>query len=219
MLVVVTAVAGGWLLEPRLPLYLCLFGVTFAGLRRLTRGARRRKRAQHRAAEVLELCDALSAELRSGLPAPVALARACGPWPQLTPVVAASQVGGDVSAVLGALSASEGASGLRALAAAWRVAGQSGASLAVVLDRVAEGLRSEDAARREVNAALGPPRATGRMLAVLPVFGVGLAISMGADPLHFLFGTLPGLGCLVAGVSLALAGLLWVDWLASVVER
>jgi tight adherence protein B len=192
--------------------------VLIVGVRRLLVTSRRRTDGERRSSQVLEVCEALSAELRSGLPAPVALSRACATWPDLSPVVSAAELGGDVVQALRDLARVPGADGLRALAAAWVVAGQSGASLAVVVDRVAEGLRHDDAARREVAASLGPPRATARMLAVLPVFGVGLGLAIGADPLHFLLATTAGSACLVGGAGLAIGGLLWVERLASAVE-
>jgi tight adherence protein B len=90
--------------------------------------------------------------------------------------------------------------------------------LAQVLDRLAAGLRSDDEARAEVTAALGPPRATAKMLAVLPVFGLVLGSSMGARPIDFLLHTGPGLGCLLGGVCLALLGVSWVERLATAAE-
>ena len=77
----------------------------------------------------------------------------------------------------------------------------------------------EDATRREVVAALEPPRATARLLALLPVFGLLLGTGIGADPWGFLVGTPVGVGCLAAGCALGLAGLTWVERLADGAER
>ncbi len=104
------------------------------------------------------------------------------------------------------------------MAAAWEVAGSSGTALASVLDRTARGLRDDDDARAEVLAALGPPRATARMLALLPLFGLALGASIGAHPIEFLVGTSWGLGCLFGGVGLALVGVWWVERLAAAAE-
>ncbi len=57
------------------------------------------------------------------------------------------------------------------------------------------------------------------MLACLPLVGIAMGQSMGADPLSFLLGTSWGLGCLSAGVVLALTGVWWVELLASAAER
>lgn len=144
--------------------------------------------------------------------------RCCRPDPELGPVVAAAELGGDIAEALRSCAGLPGAEGLRAVAAAWDVAGTSGTALAGVLDRMAKGLRDDDDARAEVLAALGPPRATARLLAVLPLFGLGLGASIGADPVEFLTGTSWGLGCLFGGAGLALLGLWWVEQLATAAE-
>lgn len=180
---------------------------------------RNRETQRGRRAAVVEFCDALSAELEAGLPAVTAMARACAAWPELADVVNAARLGDDVAAALRRSAESmAGAEGLRSVAAAWDVAARSGAALALVLTRVAAGLRSDEEARSEVTAALAPPRATAKMLAVLPLFGIALGVSMGADPIRFLLQTTAGVACLATGTALALAGLWWVERLASAVE-
>jgi tight adherence protein B len=168
---------------------------------------------------VVGLCGSLAAELRAGLPAQPALLRACSEWVEFSAVARAARLGGDIPTALGALAERPGAEGLRAIAAAWVVAAHSGASLARVLDRLVDGLRDERAARAEVEAALAPPRATARMLAVLPVFGVALGSAMGADPVSFLINTDPGRACLLIGLALGLAGVAWVERLAGAARR
>ena len=69
-----------------------------------------------------------------------------------------------------------------------------------------------------MTAALGPPRATAKMLATLPVIGVLLGTAMGVDPLDFLLTTGTGNVCLLGGLALALLGLWWVERLADAVE-
>lgn len=184
-----------------------------SGLWRLRRARERRRQA------VISVCDALAAELRGGLPAGHAVARSCDGAAELAPVVTAARLGGNVAHSLRRCAELPGAEGLRAVAAAWEVAGSSGAALAGVLERVAAGLRSDEDARAEVAAALGPPRATAKMLAGLPLVGIAMGVSMGADPVSFLLRTPWGLGCLSAGILLALVGLWWVEALASSAER
>lgn len=187
-------------------------------VRRLFGSWRLRVRRRGRERAVIELCDALAAEMRAGLPAGVALERSCGQWPEWSSVATVARLGGDVVGEIRLAGQAPGAEGLRAVAAAWEVAARSGAALAVVLEKVAAGLRSDDDARSEVIAALGPPRATAKMLAALPLFGLALGGSMGAHPLQFLLHTGPGLGCLLLGVVLALLGVFWVERLAGAVE-
>jgi tight adherence protein B len=97
------------------------------------------------------------------------------------------------------------------VAAGWEVASRSGAGLADVLDRLSGVLRTDEDVRREVAANLASPRATATMLAVLPVFGIGLGTAIGADPAGVLLGTMLGACCLAAGCLLAVAGLFWVE--------
>ncbi len=185
---------------------------------RLVEGATSRRVRRQRACAVIEFCDALAAELRAGLPAVAAIERAVAVWPAWSAVATASRLGGDVAGTLRVAGAEPGAGGLRAVAAAWQVAECSGAALADVLDQIGAGLRSDEDARSEVIASLAPPRATAKMLAVLPVFGLGLGTAMEARPVDFLLRTTVGLGCLGGGVVLALVGLLWVERLADAVE-
>jgi tight adherence protein B len=195
-------------------LALVVGGVAWLARRRRAETARRRR---HRA--VVGLCGALAAELTAGIPAHTALARACREWPEFAPAARAATLGGDIPAALRSLAGSPGAEGMRAIAAAWAAAARSGTSLARVLDRLLDALRDEVAAQAEVDAALEPPRATARLLAALPVFGVALGTAMGAGPVYFLVETAPGRVCLLAGVLLSLAGVAWVERLAAVVGR
>ncbi|MGI8994363.1 MAG: type II secretion system F family protein [Nocardioidaceae bacterium] len=185
---------------------------------RLVSSWRERRRRRGRTQAAIGLCDALSAELRAGLPAVQAVERSLVTWPEWGVIVTAARLGGDVPEAMRAAAAEHGAEGLRAVAAAWEVADRSGAALAEVLDQVAAGLRSDDDARAEVVAALAPPRATARMLACLPVFGLGLGVSMDAHPVDFLVHTDLGLVCLGGGVMLALLGVWWVERMADAAE-
>jgi tight adherence protein B len=180
--------------------------------------ARRAERTRSRRHDaVIGLCGALAAELQAGLAAETALARACADWPDFGPVERVARLGGDITSAFGSLAARPGFESLRAVAAGWAVAERSGASLAAVLDRIGDGLRDQRAARAEVESALEPPRATARMLAVLPLFGILLGTAMGAGPLSFLIGTPAGRVCLMVGALLALAGIAWVERLARAV--
>jgi tight adherence protein B len=205
--------AGPWLWAP-------LGGASAVAVvtTRLLRDARSRRERGERQHAVIELCDALSAELRAGLSAEQAAERSLLHRAEWGAIVSTARLSGDVSEALRRAAQRPGAEGLRAVAAGWQVAGRSGAGLASVLERVAAGLRADDEARAEVTASLGPPRATAKMLAVLPLFGLALGTSMGAQPLTFLLHTGVGLGCLFVGVGLATAGVVWVERLASSAE-
>ncbi|MGK5556400.1 type II secretion system F family protein [Actinomadura kijaniata] len=111
-----------------------------------------------------------------------------------------------------------GAEGLRLLAACWRIGAERGGTLATVLDGLAAALRDEEAQRQEIATQLAGPRTTARMVAFLPLLGLGMAAMLGAKPLEFLLGTLPGAACLLLGVALDLAGLRWTRRLAQAAE-
>jgi tight adherence protein B len=187
-------------------------------VRGITGGWRFRRERRARQVAVIEVCDALASELHAGLPAGRALERACEGRPDWAPIVSAGTLGGGVAAAMRLAARVPGAEGLRAVAAGWEVSDGSGAGLAAVLERIAAGLRSDDDARAEVTACLGPVRATATMLAVLPVFGLALGSSMGARPVAFLLSTTAGGVCLILGLTLASAGVLWVERLASAAE-
>jgi tight adherence protein B len=95
------------------------------------------------------------------------------------------------------------------LAAAWTVAGEMGAPLAPSLSQFAVGLRALADAQRETEVALAGPVATARLVLALPVVGVLLGLVLGFNTLGTLFGTAPGLVCLLAGVALLLAARRW----------
>lgn len=95
------------------------------------------------------------------------------------------------------------------VAAAWALAEDVGAPLADVLEQLATGLRHEADVDAEVAASLAAPRATARLLAALPLAGVGLGELIGADPVRVLLTTPVGRLSAVAGVALAIVGQLW----------
>ncbi|GAA3472496.1 hypothetical protein GCM10018965_070490 [Nonomuraea roseola] len=169
----------------------------------------------------IELCQALSAELAAGRTAGEALTRALDavelPDP-LRPLAAAARDGGDVAAALREVAPAQGGEGLLRLAACWEVSVSVGAGLSGLVDRVGVALRAAQAHRGEVSAQLAGPRATARMLAALPALGLLMAAGLGMNPVGFLFGSLPGLACLVVGVALDACGLWWTHRMSSRAE-
>lgn len=156
---------------------------------------------------------ALAAELRAGaaLPAALLAAGADAPPRLARRLLAAGRASaaGDAGAAPLLVPGDEVAAGvLRPLAAALAVTG-TGAGLAPVLDRLAQAARADQRLHDALGAELAGPRATATLLAALPALGVLLAAGFGAHPLHLLLGTAPGLGCLLAGIALDLAGALW----------
>jgi tight adherence protein B len=205
--------------HPRLLVPTALVGAVAVGALMVRTKVAGRKQVDWRRARLVETCDQLAAELSAGQTPPSALEHAAAAWPDLLPVAASARLGGDVPAAWRIVSELPGADSLRSVAAAWQVAEWSGAGLAVVLERMSEALRAEDAVRREVDAALGPPRATARMLAALPAFGLLLGIGLGGDPVGLLLTTPLGAGCLAVGSAFAVTGVWWVDQLAQRAQR
>ncbi|MGK5628021.1 type II secretion system F family protein [Streptomyces sp. URMC 123] len=180
-------------------------------VRRWLRGFGRQRERARRAAEVIELCGAVSGELRAGRQPGEALRAAVGDEPGVvgTSALAAARFGGDVPEALRRSAHRPGAEGLVGVAACWQVAAEGGAGLAAGLDRVGGALRAERDQREDLRAQLAGTRATASLLAVLPVFGLVMGGALGAEPLRVLFHTPAGLGCLLLGGLLECAGLLW----------
>ena len=194
-----------------------------AWLRTTARTLRNRRRnvAQRRAA-VIELCDGIAVELAAGRPAATAIAEAAKvlpTMPGLAAVIDAAEHADDVPAALTRASTTEGCEGLRLLAGCWRIGMDRGSMLASVIEGLAEALRDEQSHREEIALQLAGPRATARLLAGLPVLGLGMAAALGARPLTFLFTTLPGALCLSLGIALDAVGLWWTARLATSAEQ
>ena len=160
---------------------------------------------------------ALAAELRAGQPTRAALDLACaGLSPPPCPTARqAARVGGDVPSALRRDARETGAGSLRGLAACWEVAEHSGAGLADAVDRLAHGHRAAHRAIRQLEAEVAAARASARILALLPVFGLLVGHWIGADPLAWLVGTWPGRIALVVGGLLQALGLAWLNRLTA----
>ncbi|MGB7981302.1 MAG: hypothetical protein WCF36_10995, partial [Candidatus Nanopelagicales bacterium] len=123
-----------------------------------------------------------------------------------------------------ALHADAGAAGahapdaqaLRGLAACWEVAEHSGAGLALAVARLGVGRRQAAEAEAELASELAGVRASARLLAMLPLFGLLIGQWIGAEPLGWLLGSAAGRGVLVAGIVMQLAGIVWLRRMVSV---
>lgn len=191
--------------------------------------ARRQSRALWRSA-VIELCDGIGAELTAGRTPEAALGNTLAVLdPRVATILLTEltndrlagnppQSFGEVDVALERLAVHPGAEGLRLLSACWRIGAERGGTFATVIEGLAVALRDEEAQRQEVASQLAGPRATARLLAGLPLLGLAMAAALGANPLAFLFGTLPGATCLSLGVGLDILGLLWTGRLARAAE-
>jgi tight adherence protein B len=171
-------------------------------LRTRVRSRSERATVDRRQAAV-EVIAALAAELRAGRPPEAALASAAdipGPYGSMLTEAAAT---GEIRV--------DGDPLISRLAAAWRVSESSGAPLAGVLDQLEEELRAAARAHRQLRAQLAGPKASARMLALLPVLGLFLGAGVGADPRHLFADQPAAAASLLVGVALDLAGLAWID--------
>lgn len=181
--------------------------------------ARRRIERQNRSA-VLGLCAAIGAELRAGRQPREALDRAGLAWPGGAPrALSAARAGDEVVEALKLDAKEPGRGGLRALAVCWQVAEHHGAGLANAVGQITASLRSDEEHRGRLAAELAGPRATARLLALLPLVGIAMGQALDADPLRLLVSTSWGRLALAAGISLEVCGAWWVSRIASAVER
>ena len=220
-LAIVLATIGGPAVDgvsaPHAVLGLTIASVTVFGMRQVA-AERRRTRARQLRSAAAEALGLLAAELRAGVLPQRALAGLAIDFGFLQHAARAADLGGDVSAALRTASGEPGGELHAEVSGAWYVAERAGAPLAKVLDRLEQAAHDDHEIEREVQSGLAPARATGRLMAVLPMFGLALGSGMGGDPLGVLSGTLPGVLCLAAGSALACAGVAWIERVASTAE-
>jgi tight adherence protein B len=136
------------------------------------------------------------------------------------PVLApAAALAGDVPALLRVAADRPGHAPLRRLAALWTVAETTGAGLADAVERLCDELDDEAELRRELDSVLAGPRASARLMALLPAGGVLLGTGLGGDPVDLLLHDALGQSCLVGGTVLVAVGLRWTRAVAEGVVR
>lgn len=198
-------------------------GLTVAGVglfaAQQVRTARDHDRMRARQDDVSDLLGLLAAELRAGLLPARTLAGLCEEFEFLRPAARAAEGGGDVAAALLDAGQIPGREVLREVGAAWHVAERSGAPLATVLGRLEHAVREGREIDREVQAGIAPARATGRLMAVLPIVGLALGSGMGGDPVAMLTNTWLGAFCAATGCLLACLGVAWIGQIASSAEQ
>lgn len=178
----------------------------------------RRRRVARRAA-IRESLAEVVADLRAGQPPHRALERALRDRDLAPRTLAAVRLGGDVVQALRDDAEHQLQPMLAGAGACWSVAATQGAGLAHALDRLVLQERRAEEVRRQLEAHLAAPRATARMLALLPALGLGLGLLIGGDPLGWLLGTPFGWACLTLGLGLIGVGLAWASRIAARTER
>ena len=178
----------------------------------------RRQRSARRAATREALAEVV-VDVRAGQPPTRALERALSDRDVAPRALAAVRLGGDVAEALRDDARSTMQPVLAGAAACWSVAAAQGAGLADALDRLVTQERRAEEVRRQLEAHLAAPRATARMLAVLPALGLALGLLVGGDPVGWLLGTPLGWACLFMGLVLIGLGLAWAGRIAARTER
>lgn len=141
----------------------------------------------------------------------------------LRKVAATARLGGDVRTVRFNDSESDRTAvadpvmrmSLRRVTTTWAVAQRYGIGLTELLEAVRRDLEHRHAFARDIEARMAGPRATGVVLSLLPLLGVGIGQAMGASPLAVLFGSAIGQVLLVLGVVLGVLGVLWTSKLTT----
>jgi tight adherence protein B len=158
--------------------------------------ARRRAAADAKEfAAALAAVGAIAADLRAGNDPLVALARVRS---KLQPLAADSMS--------------------RRVDAALRVAEDTGAPLAELLDRLETDGRTLARARASATAQASGAQATAWLLAALPAAGIALGTGVGADPVHVLLRTPLGAACAGGAMTFQIVGLAWTQRLADSIK-
>ncbi|MEV4758216.1 hypothetical protein AB0J86_24285 [Micromonospora sp. NPDC049559] len=206
-----------------------------AGTRGLLRHSHGRQAVRDRRRR-LDALAALAADLRAGLPIPPALVVVAGLGAAPPPaggLLGAAETSGNVPGTGSARTAATpaygpgtgatpayppgaGAARIETLAlAAGRLAEQTGAPLADLLERIETDARTLDRGLAGAAAQAAGARATAWLLAGLPLGGMALGYGIGVDPLDVLLHTPIGAACAGGAILLQVAGLLWAERLVS----
>lgn len=214
IILLILIIAAGYLASPRAAV-LAGAGLLVAAtaIRLITQYRRRRSKLRARA-EVAHACTVLASYLRVGQVPAAALAIAAADCEVLRDSHHARTMGGDVVEVWRQHARRAGHSGLLQLARAWQISIETGAPMSTTLDQVAASLAADQALGRVVNSELAAARATSKVMAVLPACGIGVGYLLGGDPARWLLSVPAGWACLLSGVLLACAGVLWIEALA-----
>jgi tight adherence protein B len=177
----------------------------------------RRRRGTDEARAIETALDVLVGELRAGAHPVRAFDMAAAETDQafvaagLRAVAARARLGADVPAGLRSVArASSLPAQWERLAVYWELSCAHGLAISTLMHAAQCDITERQRFSTRVNSGLAGARTSAAILAALPVLGVLLGQLIGAEPVRFLLSG-PGGGLLVAGVTLACAGLLWSD--------
>lgn len=177
-------------------------------------GSRKRKAVSKQRDQTLGAISVLASELSAGHSPEASLINVGSQvWP-----LAYTAAGAGSDTILALTLDARARPELRSLAACWQVGLNSGAGLGASISQLYIALRAQQEVRAHLEAELAGPRATAVTLGFLPVIGIGLGYTLGAEPLTWFFSGLLGLGTLLVGLALTLSGLWWTSRIAGGVE-
>ena len=172
-------------------------------------------KALGRVKETARICQVLEALLALGHVPAQAVVVASEECPMLAGAANTQRMGGDVAQVLTRLGELPGGAGMRDVARAWVVTERTGAPLHGTLVRVRQNVDDQADLAVTIKGELAAARATGQLLAVLPLVGIGVAALLVGDPWGFFTANLGGRLCLIVGIGLACAGVVWSERVAT----
>lgn len=152
------------------------------------------------------MLDELAAALRAGLPPAEALALAAdssAPAVQerLKVVLEAAREGRPCAPAWVRTARASARTELELLARSWAISEQLGAPLADAVDSAARSARAHRELSGALDTATAGARTTATLLTLLPIAGIGIALTMGIGPTE-LYGSPVALVSLLAGLAL-----------------
>jgi len=192
-------------------------------LRRLSPADVRRRIAAGRAARLRRaqlpvVVSVIAAYVRAGRSLRQAVADAAGDVPEPSAAAlreAAAQIalGATPDEALAAFGADPDVAHLRAVV---EMQARTGGDLVLLLERMADVLRSREELRRAASVATAQARATGRMVTGMPAFGVGALWLLDRPGFGLVLGSPLGWAALLGSTILAAAGHLLIRRIAAI---
>jgi len=176
------------------------------------RGARLRR------AQLPVVVSVIAAYVRAGRSLRQAVADAAGDVPEpsaaaLREAAARIALGATPDEALAAFGADPDVSHLRAVV---EMQARTGGDLVLLLERMADVLRSREELRRAASVATAQARATGRMVTGMPAFGVGALWLLDRPGFGLVLGSPLGWAALLGSAILAAAGHLLIRRIAAI---
>jgi tight adherence protein B len=192
-------------------------------LRRLSPVDVRRRIAAGRAARLRRaqlpvVVSVIAAYVRAGRSLRQAVADAAGDVPEpsaaaLRDAAARIALGATPDEALAAFGADPDVAHLRAVV---EMQARTGGDLVLLLERMADVMRSREELRRAASVATAQARATGRMVTGMPAFGVGALWLLDRPGFGLVLGSPLGWGALLGSAILAAAGHLLIRRIAAI---